>query len=70
VEDLTARLLELGEYLVWYIGKSESDETLVVRVGTASKTPKFAELPRLSSVSETEAEALLKAGKLRVEWVE
>ncbi|AEB12343.1 DUF3248 domain-containing protein [Marinithermus hydrothermalis] len=63
-------LTELGRHLVWRIGKSEDEEVLVVRVGLASATPRFAQLPRLRNVSEAEIEALVKAGKVKVEWVE
>jgi len=64
------RLEELGSYLVWRIGKDEREEVLVVRVGYASRTEKFAQLPRLAPASDAEIEAFKKAGKVRVEWVE
>ncbi len=63
-------LLELGRHLVWRIGKDERGEVLVVRVGLASRTPKFAQLPRLAPASDAEIEAFVKAGKVKVEWVE
>ncbi len=63
-------LMELGQHLVWRIGKDERAGVLVVRVGLASRTPKFAQLPRLAPASDAEIEALAKAGKVKVEWVE
>lgn len=66
-EDL---LEKLGQHLVWRIGKAEEEEVLVVRVGPASALPRFAQRSRLLNVTDREAEALWKAGKLRVEWVE
>jgi hypothetical protein len=62
-------LEKLGQYLVWRIGKPEDEEVLVVRVGPPSALPRFA-MRRLLNVSDREAEALWKAGKVRVEWVE
>lgn len=64
-------LLErLGQHLVWRMGKPEGEEVLVVRVGLASALPLFAQKSRLQNVSDREAEAFVKAGKVRVEWVE
>ncbi|MER3602965.1 MAG: DUF3248 domain-containing protein [Thermus sp.] len=63
-------LEKLGQYLVWRIGKAEEEEVLVVRLGLASALPRFSEKKRLLNLSDPEAEALLKAGKVRVEWVE
>ena len=60
----------LGQHLVWRIGRAEEEEVLVVRVGLASATPRFGELPRLLNVSDLEARRLLEAGRIRVEWVE
>ena len=46
-------LLEaLGQHLVWRIGRAEEEEVLVVRVGLASATPRFRELPRKRGVAE------------------
>ncbi|MGQ9510489.1 MAG: DUF3248 domain-containing protein [Thermaceae bacterium] len=52
------------------MGKPEGEEVLVVRVGLASALPLFAQRSRLQNVSDREAEAFVKAGKVRVEWVE
>jgi hypothetical protein len=41
-----------------------------VRVGLASNTPRFNELPSLRNVGDRKIEELVKAGKVRVEWVE
>jgi hypothetical protein len=64
-------LLEaLGQHLVWRIGRAEEEEVLVVRVGLASATPRFKELPRLVNIPDAEIERLAREGRLRVEWVE
>ncbi|GAB5602578.1 DUF3248 domain-containing protein [Thermus sp. FJN-A] len=64
-------LLEgLGQHLVWRIGRAEEEEVLVVRVGLASATPRFRELPRLVNVPDAEMVRLVKEGRVRVEWVE
>lgn len=64
-------LLEaLGQHLVWRIGQAEEEEVLVVRVGLASATPRFKELPRLVNIPDAEIERLAREGRVRVEWVE
>jgi hypothetical protein len=64
-------LLEaLGQHLVWRIGRAEEEEVLVVRVGLASATPRFKELPRLVNIPDAEIERLAREGRVRVEWVE
>lgn len=60
----------LGQHLVWRIGRAEEEEVLVVRVGLASATPRFRELPRLLNVPDAEMARLVKEGRVRVEWVE
>lgn len=67
IDDLLERL---GTHLVWRIGKTESGEALVVRLGLAHATANFASLPRLHNASDEDIEALVKAGQVRVEWVE
>jgi len=42
----------------------------VVRVGLASATPRFKELPRLVNIPDAEIERLAREGRVRVEWVE
>ncbi len=69
-EETLSRLMELGQHLVWRIGKDEREEVLVVRVGFASKVAKFAQMPRLLALTDREIETLSKAGKIRVEWVD
>jgi len=64
-------LLEaLGQHLVWRIGRAEEEEVLVVRVGLASTTPRFKELPRLVNIPDAEIGRLAREGRVRVEWVE
>lgn len=60
----------LGQHLVWRIGRAEEEEVLVVRVGLASATPRFRELPRLLNIPDVEVARLAKEGRVRVEWVE
>jgi len=69
-EALLEKLWELGHQLLWRIGKDEREGVVVVRVGLASRTTKFAQLPRLSPLSDAELEALVREGRVRVEWVE
>lgn len=63
-------LEKLGQHLVWRIGKAEEEDVVVVRVGLASATPRFRELPRLLNVADAELARLVKEGKVRVEWVD
>ena len=70
MDEHSAKLLELGQHLVWRIGKDEREDVLVVRVGFASRTAKFAQLPRLSPATDAEIEAFRRSGKIRVEWVD
>nr|WP_279231824.1 DUF3248 domain-containing protein [Thermus thalpophilus] len=56
--------------MVWRIGRAEEEDVLIVRVGLASATPRFRELPRLLNVPDAEVSRLLKEGRVRVEWVE
>ncbi len=68
--ELEKKLEELGDYLVWRIGTNEGEDVLIVRVGLASNTPRFNEMSNLRNVGERKIEELVKAGKVRVEWVE
>jgi len=68
--ELERKLDELGGYLVWRIGTNEAEDVLIVRVGLASNTPRFNELPNLRNVGERKIEELVKEGRVRVEWVE
>lgn len=68
--ELREKLGELGDYLVWRIGTNETEDVLIVRVGLASNTPRFNELSSLRNLGERKIEELVKAGKVRVEWVE
>ncbi len=68
---VAAGLLEgLSNQLVWKIGKEEGSERVVVRVGYASATPSFRELPRLRSATDTEMAEAARNGDLVVEWIE
>lgn len=59
----------LSAQLVWRIGQRDDGGPLIVRVGVASSTARFAELPRLRNVSDQDLEAAVQAGNVRVEWV-
>ncbi|MFC6591360.1 DUF3248 domain-containing protein [Deinococcus lacus] len=67
---LAEQLEQLGHHLVWRIGKEEGEEAIVVRVGLAGATPRFAHLPRLRSASDPEIQAALQAGLLRIDWID
>ena len=68
---VAAGMLEgLSNQLVWKIGKEEGSERVVVRVGYASATPSFRELPRLRSATDTEMAEAARNGDLVVEWIE
>ena len=61
---------KLRKHLVWRMGRAEDEDVLVVRVGLASATPRFRELPRLLNLPEAEMRRLVQEGRVRVEWVE
>ncbi|MBZ9713839.1 MULTISPECIES: DUF3248 domain-containing protein [Deinococcus] len=66
-----ARALEaLGGQLVWRMGKDEASDDVVVRLGFASATPRFAHLPRLRSAADAELQAALAENRVVIEWVE
>ncbi|WP_157202761.1 DUF3248 domain-containing protein [Calidithermus chliarophilus] len=67
MEDLLERL---GNNLVWRIGKAETEDVIVVRVGLARSASNFALYPRLRNATDEDMEALVKAGQVRVEWVD
>jgi hypothetical protein len=60
----------LSNQLVWKIGKEEVSERVVVRVGYASATGSFRELPKLRGATDTEVADAAKLGELVVEWIE
>jgi Protein of unknown function (DUF3248) len=68
--DLKAQLETLGNQLVWKIGKDEMSGAVIVRVGYASATQSFRDLPRLYSATDQEIAAAAKDGVLVVEWIE
>lgn len=66
-----ARQLEaLGGQLVWRVGKDDASDDVVVRLGYASATPRFAHLPRLRSVGDAELQAALAEKRVVIEWVD
>ncbi|WP_345464759.1 DUF3248 domain-containing protein [Deinococcus carri] len=68
--ELARHLEALGGQLVWRIGKDELSDDVVVRLGYASATPRFAHLPRLRSVADTELQAALSENRVVIEWVD
>jgi hypothetical protein len=60
----------LGNHLVWKMGKDEITERVVVRVGYASATGSFRDLPKLRSANDSEIAEAAKNGELVVEWIE
>ncbi|ADV68649.1 DUF3248 domain-containing protein [Deinococcus maricopensis] len=68
--ELQAQLETLGGHLVWRIGKDEASEDVIVRVGYASATPRFAFLPRLRAASDAEVQDALARGAVVIEWVD
>ncbi|MFD1731344.1 DUF3248 domain-containing protein [Deinococcus malanensis] len=43
---------------------------MIVRLGFASATPRFAHLPRLRSAGDQELQAALEGGRVVIEWVD
>jgi hypothetical protein len=71
VPQINLAVLEgLSNQLVWKIGKEEGSERVVVRVGYASATGSFRELPKLRGATDTEVADAAKLGDLVVEWIE
>lgn len=55
--------------LVWRIGRTSEDAPLTIRVGLATSTPQFEDLPKLHNASDAEMEAAMNEQDYRVEWV-
>ncbi|GAA5439417.1 DUF3248 domain-containing protein [Deinococcus caeni] len=68
--DLLRQLEALGGQLVWRIGKDEASDDVIVRLGFASATPRFAHLPRLRSAGDAELQAALAENRVVIEWVD
>ncbi|GGB63288.1 hypothetical protein GCM10010842_18060 [Deinococcus daejeonensis] len=68
--ELARALDALGGQLVWRIGKDEASDDVVVRLGFASATPRFAHLPRLRSAGDAELQAALAEKRVVIEWVD
>lgn len=68
--ELARQLEALGAGLVWRVGKDELSDDVVVRLGYASATPRFAFLPRLRSANDAELQAALHENRLVIEWVD
>nr|WP_243398451.1 DUF3248 domain-containing protein [Deinococcus koreensis] len=68
--ELQRQLEALGGQLVWRIGKDELSDEVVVRLGYASATPRFAHLSRLRSAGDAELQAALAEHRVVIEWVD
>ncbi|AWN24605.1 DUF3248 domain-containing protein [Deinococcus irradiatisoli] len=68
--ELAAQLEALGGQLVWRVGKDDASDEVVVRLGYASATPRFAHLPRLRSASDDDLHEALNRGTVVIEWVD
>ncbi len=68
--DLIPQLEALGGQLVWRIGKDDASDEVVVRLGYASATPRFAHLPRLRSANDDDLNEALAKGAVVIEWVD
>lgn len=60
----------LAQQLVWRIGKGNDDGPIIVRMGFATSVSRFNDLPKLRNASDSEIEAAVRDGNVRVEWVE
>jgi hypothetical protein len=65
-----ALLDALAGQLVWKIGKEEETERIVVRVGYASATRSFGDLPKLYNAGDQELLDALRGQDFTVEWIE
>ncbi|WP_027461529.1 DUF3248 domain-containing protein [Deinococcus murrayi] len=68
--ELSRQLDALGGQLVWRVGKDEVSDEVVVRLGYASATPRFAHLPRLRGANDAELQAALRENRVVIEWVD
>ncbi|OLV16637.1 DUF3248 domain-containing protein [Deinococcus marmoris] len=67
---LPQELEALGGQLVWRIGKDEVSDDVIVRLGYASATPRFAHLPRLRSANDADLLLAVNEGRVVIEWVD
>jgi len=67
IEDET--LENLASQLLWRVGRTVDDGPIVVRIGYATNAKRFAEMPRLKSVSDAELEEAMVERSFHVEWV-
>ncbi len=59
----------LASQLLWRIGRIVDDGPVVVRIGYATNAKRFAEMPRLKSVTDMELEEAMVERSFHVEWV-
>ena len=68
--ELSEQLEALGGQLIWRIGKDDASDEVVVRLGYASATPRFAHLARLRSASDDDLRDALARNAVVIEWVD
>jgi hypothetical protein len=52
------------------MGKEEGTEKVIVRMGYATNTSSFKELPKLRGATDSEIADAAKKGELTVEWID
>lgn len=67
---LASSIEALSSNLVWKMGKEEGTEKVIVRMGYATNTSSFKELPKLRGATDTEIADAAKKGELTVEWID
>jgi hypothetical protein len=70
LQALTGSIEALSSNLVWKMGKEEGTENVIVRMGYATSTASFKELPKLRGASDAEIADAAKRGELTVEWID
>jgi hypothetical protein len=70
IQVLTASIESLSSNLVWKMGKEEGTEKVIVRMGYATSTSSFKDLPKLRGATDTEIADAAKKGELTVEWID
>lgn len=67
---LSASIEALSSNLVWKMGKEEGTEKVIVRMGYATNTSSFKDLPKLRGATDAEIADAAKKGELTVEWID
>ena len=70
LQALTTSIESLSSNLVWKMGKEEGTEKVIVRMGYATSTSSFKDLPKLRGATDIEIADAAKKGELTVEWID